>query len=68
MLAKAQQFWEWLEEGAYLFVCGNASHMAKDVEKTLQSIIETEGGHTPESAKTYIKDLKKSNRYQRDVY
>ena len=68
MLAKAQQFWEWLEEGAYLFVCGNASHMAKDVEKTLQSIIEIQGGHTPESAKTYIKDLKKSNRYQRDVY
>ena len=68
MLEKSRQLWEWLQEGAYLFVCGDASRMAKDVDKTLQMIVEKEGGLSPESSKAYIKDLKKTNRYQRDVY
>ena len=68
MLEKGRQLWEWLEEGAYLFVCGDASRMAKDVDKTLQMIIEKESGLSLESSKAYIKELKKVNRYQRDVY
>ena len=68
MVEKSRQLWEWLQEGAYLFVCGDASRMAKDVDKTLQMIVEKEGGLSPESAKAYIKDLKKACRYQRDVY
>lgn len=68
MLEKSGKLWEWLQEGAYLFVCGDASRMAKDVEKILQAIVEREGGYSPENAKAYLKDLKKSNRYQRDVY
>lgn len=68
MLEKSAQFWEWLEKGAYVFVCGDASRMAKDVDKTLQTIIEKEGSYSPESARAYIKELKKANRYQRDVY
>jgi len=50
------------------FVCGNASSMAKDVDKILQKIVEKEGKMDPLMAKTYIKKLKKINRYQRDVY
>ncbi len=68
MLDKSRQLWEWLQQGAYLFVCGDASRMAKDVDKTLQVIVEKEGGLSPENSKAYLKDLKKTNRYQRDVY
>lgn len=60
--------WRWLEDEAYLFVCGDASKMAKDVDKTLLSIIEQEGKMDTASAKSYIKNLKSTNRYQRDVY
>lgn len=68
MLSKGAQIWEYLKEGAYLFVCGNASKMAKDVDKTLHVIVEKEGNYSPLEAKAYIKELKKTSRYQRDVY
>jgi sulfite reductase (NADPH) flavoprotein alpha-component len=68
MFDKKKKIWDWLQQGAYLFVCGNASKMAKDVEQTLVSIIESEGGQTPENAKFFLKELKKIGRYQRDVY
>lgn len=68
MLEKGRQLWQWLQEGAYLFVCGDASNMAKDVDRTLHQIVEKEGNLTPPEAKEYIKNLKKINRYQRDVY
>jgi sulfite reductase (NADPH) flavoprotein alpha-component len=62
------EVWEWLQEGAYLFVCGDASRMAKDVEATLVSIISTHGNLTPEDSKNYIKQMRKEKRYLRDVY
>ncbi len=68
MLQNSAQLWQWLEEGAYLFVCGDASKMAKDVDKTLHYIVEHEGKKTSEDAKAYIKNLKKLKRYLRDVY
>ncbi len=68
MLEKGAELFRWIQEGAYLFVCGNADKMAKDVDKTLHAIIETEGKCSPEEAKAFIKSLKKINRYQRDVY
>lgn len=68
MLEKRQEFWRWLEEGGFLFVCGDASQMAKDVDKTLHQIAESEGKMSTIEAKEYIKKLKKTNRYQRDVY
>lgn len=68
LLEKSAQVWEWLKEGAYLFVCGNASKMAKDVDKVLHTIVEKEGSYSPTDAKNFIKELKKSKRYQRDVY
>lgn len=68
MLQHSKELWEWLESGAYLFVCGDASKMAKDVHKTLLEIIQTEGNLSSEEAKTYIKKLKAESRYQRDVY
>lgn len=58
----------WLEEGAHFYVCGDASRMAHDVHETLVSIVETHGKKSRENAEKYLEDLKKSKRYQRDVY
>jgi sulfite reductase (NADPH) flavoprotein alpha-component len=61
-------FWKWLEEGALLYVCGSADKMAKDVDKCLHDIIETEGGLSPEAAREFVKKLRHEKRYLRDIY
>ena len=68
MLENSRQFWEWLEQGAIFYVCGDASRMAVDVDKALHQIIEKEGGKTPEEAAAYVEEFKKAKRYRRDVY
>ncbi|MBM3857210.1 MAG: hypothetical protein FJ390_04525, partial [Verrucomicrobia bacterium] len=68
MQEKAKDLYDWLENGAYFYVCGDASRMAKDVEQTLHQIIETQGDHSPESAAAYVEALKKEKRYRKDVY
>lgn len=65
---KAQAFYEWLEQGAIIYVCGDEKSMAADVDQTIRQIIERQGNKTPEEAKAYINDLKQQKRYQRDVY
>lgn len=62
------EIWQWLQDGAYLYVCGDASRMAKDVDAALHKIIEIHGGKTTEEASEYVSQLKKDKRYQRDVY
>ncbi|GAM56637.1 sulfite reductase (NADPH) flavoprotein alpha-component [Vibrio ishigakensis] len=66
--AKSAQVWQWLQDGAYLYVCGDAERMAKDVQATLIEIAQTEGGLEKEAAEEWLKDLRKQKRYQRDVY
>lgn len=68
MRAKQTQLWRWLQEGALLYVCGDAHHMAKDVDLALHQIAQDAGHLTPEAAKTYIKGLRSSKRYLTDVY
>lgn len=68
MLENAAQLWAWLEEGAHFYVCGNAKRMARDVDKALQQIIAAQGKLDPAAAKSYLANLAKTNRYQRDVY
>ena len=68
MLEHAKELYAWLEEGAHFYVCGDASRMAHDVHETLLSIIEKQGHKSREAAEAYVEDLKKSHRYQRDVY
>ena len=65
---KGPEIWEWLENGAHFYVCGDASRMAPDVHGALLEVVESCGGRTAEEADTYLGDLKKSGRYQRDVY
>jgi sulfite reductase (NADPH) flavoprotein alpha-component len=60
--------WSWLNDGACLYVCGDAKRMAKDVEQALIDVVGTFGNRSPDEAKAYIADLKKSSRYQADVY
>jgi sulfite reductase (NADPH) flavoprotein alpha-component len=64
----AAELWQWLEEGAHFYVCGDAKRMAKDVEDTLLKIAIERGGKSDGAAKTWLADLAKAGRYQRDVY
>jgi sulfite reductase (NADPH) flavoprotein alpha-component len=68
MMQNARQLWSWLQEGAYLYVCGDAARMAKDVDRTLQKIVEEQGSSQHDAAENYIQTLKDDRRYQRDIY
>lgn len=68
MEKNSKEFYRWLTEGAYLYVCGDAHRMAKDVETTLHRILMQEGGMGEKEAHDYIKRLRQEKRYLRDVY
>jgi sulfite reductase (NADPH) flavoprotein alpha-component len=63
-----RDLWAWLAEGAHLYVCGDAKHMAKDVEAALIEIVAAFGVRSTNEAITFVTELKKSGRYQQDVY
>jgi sulfite reductase (NADPH) flavoprotein alpha-component len=68
LLESAAELWAWLEDGAHLYVCGDAGHMARDVDRGLLYIVAKEGGMEPAAAKAYLARLAGEGRYQRDVY
>ncbi|MFZ0275093.1 MAG: oxidoreductase [Acidobacteriaceae bacterium] len=68
MTQNARQLWGWIEEGAFIYVCGDAERMAKDVDGTLQRIIAAEGGMGKDAAVEYVEKLRDQRRYQRDIY
>ena len=68
MWQRRAELFAWLEDGAHLYVCGDEKAMAKDVHATLAAIVADRSGRSPEAAETYLADLKKQRRYQRDVY
>lgn len=68
MWEKGQELYQWLEEGAHVYVCGDAQRMAKDVEAMLLAIIQEFGQKEAQIAKEYLKLLRQQKRYQRDVY
>lgn len=68
MLEEGEELWRWLQNGAHLYVCGDAKRMAKDVETTLQIIIEKHGQKESAEAKALIKQMRADKRYLRDVY
>ncbi|MEM6415629.1 MAG: sulfite reductase subunit alpha [Pseudomonadota bacterium] len=68
MRENARTLFEWLEEGGYFYVCGDATRMAKDVDIALADIIKTEGSLSDDAAMDYVNKLKKEKRYLRDVY
>lgn len=68
MLEKSQELFEWLEEGAVIYVCGDEKHMAADVHDTLETILQEEGGLNAKEAADYLAEIQQQKRYQRDVY
>ncbi|PKF77337.1 assimilatory sulfite reductase (NADPH) flavoprotein subunit [Vibrio sp. vnigr-6D03] len=68
ILEHAEQMWQWIQDGAYIYVCGDATRMAKDVNDALVSVAKEHGGLSQEKAEEFINDLRKAKRYQRDVY
>ena len=63
-----RDLWAWLAEGAHVYVCGDAKRMAKDVERALVDIVTQFGARDTDEAIAYVAGLKKSGRYQQDVY
>ncbi|MBA3223690.1 NADPH-dependent assimilatory sulfite reductase flavoprotein subunit [Salmonella bongori] len=62
------ELWRWINDGAHIYVCGDANRMAKDVEQVLLEVIAEFGGMDLESADEYLSELRVERRYQRDVY
>jgi sulfite reductase (NADPH) flavoprotein alpha-component len=68
MEQKAGELYNWIDNGAYLYISGTKDPMSKDVEATLLKIIENKGRKTKEEAILYLKNMKDEGRYEKDVY
>jgi sulfite reductase alpha subunit-like flavoprotein len=62
------EFWKWLQDGAHVYVCGDASRMAKDVDQALREIVAHYGSMSQDDATAYVRQLAADQRYQRHVY
>ena len=63
-----RELWAWLADGAHVYVCGDAKRMARDVEAAWVEIVAAHGARTTDEAIAFVANLKKSGRYQQDVY
>lgn len=68
MVEFGAELWKWLNDGASIYVCGDASRMAKDVDSTLHKVVEKHGGKSVEAAQEFVQELQEQDRYHRDVY
>jgi sulfite reductase (NADPH) flavoprotein alpha-component len=68
MLEHGRDLWQWLQDAAHFYVCGDARRMAADVDKALRKVVTDHGGMSAEAADQYVADLVRAGRYQRDVY
>jgi sulfite reductase (NADPH) flavoprotein alpha-component len=68
MLENSRELYDWLENGAIFYVCGDAARMAVDVDNALREIVGKEGGKSPEEVNAYMEAFKAAKRYRRDVY
>ena len=62
------ELWKWLQDGARIYICGDATHMAKDVDQALREVIGEQGELSGERAAEYLRGLAEQKRYVRDVY
>ncbi|MEJ2520919.1 MAG: hypothetical protein P8Y91_11355 [Desulfuromonadales bacterium] len=65
---QGDEVWRWIRRGAHLYVCGDATRMAGDVDRALVDVIAAHGGRNRDAAAAELKALRQSGRYQRDVY
>jgi sulfite reductase (NADPH) flavoprotein alpha-component len=68
LLEEADDLYRWLEDGAHLYVCGDASAMAPDVDRALREIIARRANRDEDGIEEYLAELRRAGRYQRDVY
>lgn len=68
MLEKSKELYQWLQDGAHVYVCGDEKKMAHDVHAALVTILQQEGGLGSEEAVAYLQRMQQEKRYQRDVY
>ncbi|EGD55572.1 bifunctional nitrate reductase/sulfite reductase flavoprotein subunit alpha [Gordonia neofelifaecis] len=68
MAERAADIWDWLRRGAHVYVCGDAKHMARDVDAALRSVVAEHGRLAPSGADSYLRALAADGRYVRDVY
>ena len=68
MRQSGRDVWAWLADGAHFYVCGDAQRMAKDVERVLVDIVAQHGVRTTDEAVAFVAELKRTGRYQQDVY
>lgn len=68
ILENQKEFFTWLQDGAVIYVCGDKSAMAPDVEKAIAEVVHKQGGLNAEKANEYVKNLKRERRYLEDVY
>ncbi|MFG2777784.1 sulfite reductase flavoprotein subunit alpha [Streptomyces prunicolor] len=68
MRERSRELYGWLEDGAHVYVCGDASRMAKDVETALLGVVAEQRGRGDDDAAEYLADLRRAKRYVRDVY
>ncbi|MDN5370200.1 MAG: sulfite reductase flavoprotein alpha-component [Shewanella sp.] len=65
---QGEDVWQWLQRGAYLYLCGDAERMAKDVQQALLEVVVMHGGLAVEAATEYLENLRVQGRFQKDVY
>jgi sulfite reductase (NADPH) flavoprotein alpha-component len=68
ILAEGARFWQWMQGGATIYVCGDAQHMAADVEAAIVQVIQQHGGLSASAAVEHLAGLEAGGRYQKDVY
>ncbi|MCC2333130.1 bifunctional nitrate reductase/sulfite reductase flavoprotein subunit alpha [Cellulomonas wangsupingiae] len=68
MREQGARLWSWLEQGAHVYVCGDAARMAADVDRALRDVVASHGATTPQDAAAYVSRMAKERRYVRDVY
>lgn len=68
LLQQGREVYDWLENGAYIYVCGDKSRMAGDVQEAFRQIVAEHGGRSAEQAAEYVAELKRQRRYLEDVY
>lgn len=68
LLEESRELYRWLQDGAHLYVCGDASAMAPDVDRALREIIVRETNCDEDGVENYLAELRRAGRYQRDVY
>ncbi|NBA98453.1 sulfite reductase subunit alpha [Pseudomonas sp. R5(2019)] len=68
MIEHGAQLWSWLQDGGHFYVCGDAGHMARDVDSALKQVVQQHGGMSREDADAYVAGMSRDKRYLRDVY